>query len=250
METAKPSINYRYGQYDIELTLFGERKLSITVIDTLERLEYFEKDVVLEAIGANTLVKAFEQTKQEIQVAFSKTNMAENDLLQLKVTVESPFLKPLVETILLKKLREVSEEETVRHALDHLSRKVKELKESNENSNIKTYYGAVLEQRSYSSANYETLASVRLPKGKYLLTLNFLVKATNSWIYLYLNQGVSLMQNAGFYVPSAAHFIPHTVRKIHQVTADHENVCFSTYYGNSYPILVRNAIVTAKPLPE
>lgn len=31
--------------------------------------------------------------------------MAENDLLELKVTVESPFLKPVEEVILLKKLR-------------------------------------------------------------------------------------------------------------------------------------------------
>lgn len=53
-----------------------------------------------------------------------------------------------------------------------------------------------------------------------MLTFNFLARAQNSWIYLYLNQGQSLIQNAGFYVPSAAHFIPHTIRKIHTVSAE------------------------------
>lgn len=133
--------------------------------------------------------------------------------------MESPFLKPVEEVILLKKIREVSEEETVKKALDHLSRKVKELKESNEKSKITTYYGANLEQKSYNSQNYENLVSLKLPKGKYLLTFNFLCRATNSWIYLYFNQGQALLQNAGFYVPTPTYFIPHTVRKVYEVTS-------------------------------
>ena len=57
--------------------------------------------------------------------------MAENDLLEIKVSVESPFLKSVSETIYLKKVRDVSEEETVKKAIDHLSKKVKNLRENN-----------------------------------------------------------------------------------------------------------------------
>ena len=57
--------------------------------------------------------------------------MAENDLLEIKVSVESPFLKSVSETIYLKKVRDVSEEETIKKAIDHLSKKVKNLRENN-----------------------------------------------------------------------------------------------------------------------
>jgi|JI9StandDraft_2_1071091.scaffolds.fasta_scaffold153929_1 hypothetical protein len=99
-------------------------------------------------------MKAFEKAKQEIKVDLVKKAMAENELLEIKVTVESPFLKPVKELILLKKIREVSEEETVKKALDHLAKKVKELKDSNEKSKVTTYYGATMEQKSYNSPNY------------------------------------------------------------------------------------------------
>lgn len=108
----------------------------------------------------------------------------------------------------------------MKKALDHLSKKVKELKENNEKNKITTYVGATLEQKSYNGANYEPIASIKLPKGKYLITINFLLKAQNQWMYLYFNQGQALMQNAGFYVPSSSHFIPITFRKIHEVTAE------------------------------
>jgi hypothetical protein len=33
METAKPSHNYRYDDFDLDLAISGERKLTITIID-------------------------------------------------------------------------------------------------------------------------------------------------------------------------------------------------------------------------
>ena len=63
METVKPTVNFRYGPYDIELLIFNDRKLSLNIIDTLGRVEYQEKEVVLETISANTIIKALEKTK-------------------------------------------------------------------------------------------------------------------------------------------------------------------------------------------
>ena len=134
--------------------------------------------------------------------------------------------------------------------MDYLSKKVRDLKESNEKNKLTTFYGATLEQKNYTGTTYEPFVTVKLPKGKYLLTCNFLMKATNSWMYIYLNQGQTIMQNAGFYVPSNSNFIPQTVRKVHTVTAQTEDVSFTTYYANSYPVTIRNAIITAKPLSE
>ena len=78
MQTAKPTANFRYGPYDIELLIFNDRKLSLNIIDTLERVEYQEKEAVLETISSNTIIKALEQAKAQIKVEFNKKNMAEN----------------------------------------------------------------------------------------------------------------------------------------------------------------------------
>ncbi len=82
--------------------------------------------------------------------------------------------------------------------------------------------GSVQEDaKSYSSgANYEEIAVIKLPKGKYVLTLSFLVKATNSWMYLYFQQGQQVIYQCGFYVPAATQYIPMVVRKAYNVTND------------------------------
>ena len=98
-------------------------------------------------------------------------------------------MKPVHEVISLKKLRDVSEEESVKKALDFLAKKVKNLKESKEHNKLNTYYGGLLEQKNYTGSTYEPIASIKLAKGRYLLTFNFLLKANSSWIYIYLNQG-------------------------------------------------------------
>jgi len=41
-----------------------------------------------------------------------------------------PFIKSVTETIYLKKIREVSESETVKKAIDNLAKKIKKIKES------------------------------------------------------------------------------------------------------------------------
>ena len=108
--------------------------------------------------------------------------------------------------------------EVVKKAMDFLHKKIKELKSSKDKNKAATYYGGQLDTKSFTGAGYETIATVKLPKGKYLLTFNFLAKATSSWMYLYLNEGGSIFPNAGFYSPNNTHFIPHTVRKVHHVT--------------------------------
>lgn len=65
------------------------------MVDGVTRVEYFEKEIILESIGVNTFIKALEKAKQEIKVYFTRKNEAENDLLEIRVTVESPFLKPV-----------------------------------------------------------------------------------------------------------------------------------------------------------
>jgi hypothetical protein len=75
--------------------------------------------------------------------------------------------------------------ESVKKAVDRLSKKIRDFKDSSIKSKITTYYGATLEQKTYNGAAYEALASIKLPKGKYLLTFNFLLKASNQWVYLY-----------------------------------------------------------------
>ena len=94
------------------------------------------------------------------------------------------------------------------------------------------------------------MAKIKLPKGKYALTFNFLLKASSSWLYIYLNEGGNLMPNCGFYVPNNTNFTAHTIRTVHVVNQETESVSFNTYYAGSYPVTIKNAIITARPLPE
>jgi len=110
--------------------------------------------------------------------------------------------------------------------------------------------GTNLEQKCYSNnATYDPVATIKLPKGKYMLTFSFLLKAQNQWFYIYFNQGEQVIQNCGFYLPSTSQFMPHTIRKIHTVKEDNEAASFTTYCTNSYPVTLKNCIITARPLP-
>lgn len=108
----------------------------------------------------------------------------------MKVTVESLFLKSIEETILLQNMRELSEADTFKKTLDCLSKKVQELKDSNNKNKIKTYYSATLKQKHYNSGHsYESIGDIELPKGKYLITFNFLCQMGSGGMYLHFNQG-------------------------------------------------------------
>jgi hypothetical protein len=111
--------------------------------------------------------------------------------------------------------------------------------------------GTNLDQKFYNNnSTYEPLVSIKLPKGKYMLTFSYLLKAQNQWFYVYLNQGESVIQNCGYYVPTTSQFMPHTIRKIHTVKADNDTVSFTTNSTSSYPVTLKNCIITARPLPE
>lgn len=56
------------------------------------------------------------------------------------------------------------------------------------------------------------------------------------------------MSNSGFYVPTTSYFMPHTLRKVHSVNNNEEVVNINTYYASSYPVTLRNVVVTAKRL--
>lgn len=67
-------------------------------------------------------------------------------------------------------------------------------------------------------------------------------------MYLYFGQGQQCMQNCGFYVPTNNQFLPFVVRKVHTVNGAEENVSFTTYCANSYPIVLKNVVVSAQQL--
>lgn len=148
--------------------------------------------------------------------------------------------------------REVGESEILRKAVESLSSKVKGLKEKdNAGPNVIALGTMQIEEKAYNTGNnYESIGSIRLSKGKYLLTLSFLLKASNQWIYIYFNQGQQVIQNHGFYVPNNSMFMPHMIRKVHNVVNNEEAINFNTYYAQSYPVVLKNVVVTAQKIPE
>ena len=83
-----------------------------------------------------------------------------------------------------------------------------------------------------------------------MLTFSFMLKATGTWLYLYFNQGEALMSNSGFYVPTGSNWIPCTVRKIYNITDDTKEVSFTTSSASSYPVTLKNRIITAQLLTD
>lgn len=129
-----------------------------------------------------------------------------------------------------------------------LSSKIKVLKDNDKSGPNIVRCGPVQEdEKTYNTgANYDQIATIKLPKGKYILTLSFLTKPTNSWMYVYFQTNQQVIQNCGFYVPSNSQFIPMVIRKAYTVSADSENVCFNTYCVQSYPVCLKNVVLTAQ----
>ena len=82
-----------------------------------------------------------------------------------------------------------------------------------------------------------------------MITWTFLAKATNQLMYVYLNQGqIPLLANCAVYVPNSANYIPFTLRKVHTVSENLQTLSLQTYCTASYPVNIRNSIVTARKL--
>ena len=107
MESAKGATQYKFQHFDISLTAFSEQRLSLIVTDPLERMEFEEKELKLNNIGVSTLMKAFEQTKIEIKLDMKVNKTPESAILQIDILVSSQFLKPVEETLYLKKKRDI-----------------------------------------------------------------------------------------------------------------------------------------------
>ncbi len=135
------------------------------------------------------------------------------------MVVASQFLRPVEETIYLNKSRKIEESTILQKSVDRLNFKLKQLREKEEDPRDVLCNADLIDQKTYNStSSYEPIGTIRLPKGTYLITISFLLKATNQWLYIYLNQ-TQMMQNCGFYVPNNGNFIPYTVKKMHTVNA-------------------------------
>lgn len=191
-------------------------------------------------------MKAFEQDKIEIKMDMKVTKTQENPVLKVEVLVCSQFLKPVQESFEVKKKREVSEAEILKTAVDGLTSKLKTLKDDPASSSANYANIPDSNEKYMNSGGYDAMGSIRLNKGKYLLTISFLLKTNNQWLYIYVNQGQQMLQNAGFYTPTSGYFMPHVLRKVHSVNSDNEMVTINTSGASSYPVTIKNFVITAR----
>ena len=70
-------------------------------------------------------------------------------------------------------------------AIQRISNQVKKVNDLKPEMGIVECNGDYIKTKSYNSNNYETIASIRLSKGKYLLTLSALMQGTINGIYFY-----------------------------------------------------------------
>jgi hypothetical protein len=75
--------------------VINQTKLNLTLTDNNNRIEYSASAVQLNNIGANTLIKAFERTKHELKAFVKEVRVGDETFLEVRVAVESAFLKPV-----------------------------------------------------------------------------------------------------------------------------------------------------------
>ena len=54
--------NFKYDRYSIETKVISQKRLSITILDPIERVEYHADGIDLENIVVETLLQAFDQS--------------------------------------------------------------------------------------------------------------------------------------------------------------------------------------------
>ena len=67
-------------------------------------------------------------------------------------------------------------------------------------------------------------------------------------MYIYFQQGQQVISNSGFYLPNNSQYLPMTLRKSYTVNNNEEKVTFTTYYGQSYPVTLKDVILTAQQI--
>ena len=106
----------------------------------------------------------------------------------------------------------------MKNSVSGISSKIKVIKESEKGGPNVIRCGTVQEDdKLYNSGSaFEVIGSITLPKGKHLLTLSFLAKATNSLMYFYFQQGQQpCLQNCLLYLPTNNQYIPFTFQKLY-----------------------------------
>jgi hypothetical protein len=65
-------------------------------------------------------------------------------------------------------------------------------------------------------------------------------------MYIYFQQAQHVIPNSGFYLPNSSQYLPMTIRKSYTVNNNEEDVKFTTYYGQTYPVILKDVILTAQ----
>lgn len=63
------------------ITAFSDKKLGLKVIDSIEKIEFYEKMLTLANIGTSTLLKAFSKSNIEIKMGMKVKKTAETAIL-------------------------------------------------------------------------------------------------------------------------------------------------------------------------
>ena len=89
------------------------------------------------------------------------------------------------------------------------------------------------------------VAALKLPKGKYLVTVSFLLYSSNSWLYGgFKHDREILFSSQGFYVTPSKN-VPIIGRRILEVQQEME-IEFVLYEHHSWPSQICNFIMTAE----
>lgn len=174
-------------------------------------------------------------------------------MLELRVSFEHPLLPTIRECLPCKKIKDLSDVELITNSLIEYPVRLNHIREKLSTMKPKRFVAAQKGTLECRNGTDDPVVAITLPRGKYFITISYMAKVTNQWIYVNLDRNkAKLIDQQGYYLPNDAtgNFMPSVLRTVLEVPDDEYRVQFCVANGNSYPATVTNAIMTAEFIEE
>lgn len=123
--------------------------------------------------------------------------------MELKVSFEHPLLPSIREFLPCKKISDLNQVELIKSSIVEYPMKLSKIRVKLDSMKPKRFIAVQENPRECHSSTDESIVSLVLPRGKYLITVSLMAKVTNQWIYVNLDRmKTKLIDQQGYYLPS------------------------------------------------
>ena len=100
-------------------------------------------------------------------------------------------------------MKDLNDAELIKNSIIEYPAKFKKIRDTLSTMKPKRFVAVQNGSMECRSGSDEQVVGLVLPHGKYLITISFMAKVTNQWIYVNLDRNkTKLIDQQGFYLPS------------------------------------------------